>query len=68
MVAYVANKFGPGKEKFIDYIKESGISDKKNTAQAIWQVGKGDGVFLNLLNNDGSIKDFSFFKNWLSCK
>lgn len=40
---------------------EKAISDKLNTAQAIWQVGKGDGVFLDILNNDGTIKDFDFF-------
>lgn len=29
-----------------------------DSALAIWQVGKGDGVFLNILNEDGSVKDY----------
>jgi hypothetical protein len=33
-----------------------------------WQVGKGDGVFLDVLNNDGTIKDWDFLINWLQNK
>ena len=65
LVAYVAEEYGIGKEAFFDYVKEKSISDKDNTAQAIWQVGKGDGVYLDILNNDGSVKDWSFIKRWL---
>ncbi|WP_197282639.1 hypothetical protein [Bacillus sp. FJAT-18017] len=65
LVAYVAETFGPGKERFFRYIKESGISDEANTAQAIWQVGKGDGVYLDLLHDDGPIKDWEFFRRWI---
>ncbi|MCQ6282229.1 hypothetical protein [Bacillus sp. EB600] len=35
------------------------------TAQAIWQVGKGDGVYLGILTEDGSIKDWNFFAQWI---
>lgn len=66
LVAYVAEKFKPGKETFVDYVLRNGISDKPNSAQAIWQVGKGDGVYLDILNEDGSIKDRNFFAQWVS--
>ena len=64
LVAYVAETCGSGKDKFFKYIKDNNISDKDNTAQAIWQVGKGDGVYLNVLTEDGRIKDWDFIKNW----
>ena len=47
------------------YIKQSGISEKEKTAQAIWQVGKGDGVYLEVLNDDGSIQDWTFIMDWI---
>lgn len=65
LVAYVADNYGKGKEKFFEYIKKNNISDKDNSAQAIWQVGKGDGVYLGILNDDGTIKDWGFVKAWL---
>jgi hypothetical protein len=68
LVAYVAHTFGAGKEKFFQYVKNKGLSKKDNTAQAIWQVGKGDGVFLDILNDDGTIKNVEFIKNWINKK
>lgn len=65
LVAYVSENYGSGKEKFFQYIKDSGISDKPNTAQAIWQVGKGDGYYLGVLDDDGSVRDWEFFSDWL---
>jgi hypothetical protein len=65
LVAFVAENYGSGKKIFFDYIKSSGISDKDNTAQAIWQVGKGDGIYLGLLNIDGTVLDWSFFTSWI---
>ena len=41
------------------------ISDKPGSAQAIWQVGKGDGVYLGILNEDGMVKDWDFIKLWI---
>jgi hypothetical protein len=32
---------------------------------AIWQVGKSDGVFLGILNNDGTVKDWDFMNKWV---
>ena len=61
LVAYVAENYGKGKEKLTEYIFSNEISDKINSAQAIWQVGKGDGVYLGVLNNDGTVKDWEFF-------
>jgi hypothetical protein len=66
LLAYVAETFGAGKKKFFQYVKEKGISQKDNTAQAIWQVGKGDGIFLDILNDDGTIKDKAFIKKWIN--
>lgn len=66
LVAYVAETFGAGKKKFFQYVKENRISQKDNTAQAIWQVGKGDGVFLDILHDDGTIKDVEFIKKWIN--
>ena len=65
LVAYVSETYGKGKNRFFEYVKKSNISDKDNSAQAIWQVGKGDGVYLGILNDDGTIKDWEFIKSWL---
>jgi len=64
LVAYASEHYGVGKARFFQFIKEKGISEKDNVAQAIWQVGKGDGVFLDVLNEDGTIKDKDFFVKW----
>lgn len=65
LVAYVSETFGSGKAIFFQYVKDRGISRKDNTAQAIWQVGKGDGVFLDILHEDGTIKDIDFIRKWI---
>jgi hypothetical protein len=65
LVAYVAETLGPGKDMFFKYVKDVGISDKTNTAQAIWQVGKGDGVYLKVLNENGQVRDWHFMKKWI---
>lgn len=66
LVAYVAETFGGGKDTFCNYVLNNGISEKENSAGAIWQVGKGDGVYLGVLNNDGTIKDREFFVRWIN--
>lgn len=65
LVAYVSKIYGVGKEIFTEYIKNTNITDKDGSINAIWQVGKGDGVFLEILNEDGSIKDWNFIKQWV---
>jgi predicted house-cleaning noncanonical NTP pyrophosphatase (MazG superfamily) len=45
---------------------KNGITDKLNSAQAIWQIGKGDGTYLGVLNDDGSVRDWDFFKKWVN--
>lgn len=60
LVAYVAENYQPGKLAFFEYVMKNGITDKSNSAQAIWQVGKGDGTYLGVLNDDGSVKDWGF--------
>lgn len=65
LVAYVTETFGAGKRKFFEYVMDKGITDKENSAQAIWQVGKGDGVYLSILNEDGSVRDWEFMRKWI---
>jgi hypothetical protein len=65
LVAHVMENYGGGKSRFFQYIKESGISEKENSAQAIWQVGKGDGEYLEILFNDGTVRDWNFIAKWV---
>lgn len=65
LVAYVAETIGAGKDIFFKYIKNSGITDNGNSAQAIWQVGKGDGVYLQILQDTGKVKDWDFITKWV---
>ena len=65
LVAFVSETYGAGRDVFFKYIKDAGISDKDNSAQAIWQVGKGDGVYLNILHSSGLVKDWNFMKKWI---
>jgi hypothetical protein len=57
-----------GKNTFFNNIKISGILAKGNTSQAIWQVGKGDGVFLEIINEGGAVKDWEFLNRWVMGK
>jgi len=66
LVAYVANEFGVGKGIFEKYIFANQITEKINSVNAIWSVGKGDGVYLGVLNLDGSIKDNEFIEKWIA--
>ncbi|MEK3796953.1 hypothetical protein MHI18_01645 [Peribacillus sp. FSL H8-0477] len=66
LVAYVSENIGLGKDTFYHYVKIMGISDKPNSAQAIWQVGKGDGVYLGILNDNGTVRDWNFFTAWIN--
>lgn len=65
LVAYIAENYGKGRENFFEYVYNKKITEKQSSAQAIWQVGKGDGVYLDLLNNDGTVKDWNFFIRWI---
>jgi predicted house-cleaning noncanonical NTP pyrophosphatase (MazG superfamily) len=66
LVAYVSENHKPGKQAFIEYAMSNGITDKLNSAQAIWQVGKGDGTYLGVINDDGSVRDWDFFRKWVN--
>jgi predicted house-cleaning noncanonical NTP pyrophosphatase (MazG superfamily) len=66
LVAYVAENVKPGKQAFNEYVMNQGITDKPNSAQAIWQVGKGDGTYLGVLQEDGSVRDWDFFRKWVN--
>jgi hypothetical protein len=64
LIAYIAHNYDKGRARAFEWIFENGITGMLNSAQAIWQVGKGDGLYLGVLNEDGSIKDYDFFKKW----
>lgn len=66
LVGYVAQNIGVGKDIFFKYIIDEGISKKEKSAQAIWQVGRGDGVYLDILYQDGSIRDWEFMNKWVN--
>jgi len=66
LVAYVAHKYGVGKDIFTKYILDNEITTKINSVNAIWTVGKGDGVYLGILNEDGAIKDHDFIQKWIT--
>jgi len=68
LVAFVSETYGVGKEIFSKYVKDNDITDKDNSVNAIWQVGKGDGVYLDVLNYDGRVKDWEFFNKWINSK
>jgi hypothetical protein len=65
LVAYVSESYGEGQERFNEYIIEHKISNNIEDAQAIWEVGISDGVYLDLLNEDGTVNDWNFFKKWI---
>jgi predicted house-cleaning noncanonical NTP pyrophosphatase (MazG superfamily) len=65
IVAYVAENIGTGKDIFIEYCLNNGMAGKEGSANAIYQVGKGDGVYLNILNSDGTVKDWEFMHRWV---
>ena len=65
LVGYVSEKTDHSRSEFLNYIMKKGVTDKENSANAIWQVGKGDGFFLGILNKDGAIKDWNFIVEWI---
>ncbi|MGM0411000.1 MAG: hypothetical protein ACQEQF_09600 [Bacillota bacterium] len=68
LVAYTVENYGGGRKKFVEHILKTDITDKENSAQAIWQVGRGDGEYLEVLNKDGTVKDWDFFASWTGQK
>ena len=44
--------------------RERGSKHRNNSAQAIWQVGKDNGVYLKLLNDNGTVKDLRYTKGY----
>lgn len=65
IVAYVSEKIGVGRGVFENYCLKNGLAGTQNSAMAIYQVGKGDGVFLKILNEDGTVRDWEFMKQWI---
>ena len=65
-VAYVAHNYGVGRKVMEEYCRSVKITEKLNSVNAIYNVGKSDGIYLGLLNNDGTIKDKEFFREWIN--
>ncbi|MBU3126240.1 hypothetical protein [Clostridium tagluense] len=65
IVAYVSENIDIGKAAFIDYCLNNGMAGTGNSSNAIYQVGKGDGFFLRILNKDGTVRDWEFVKRWI---
>lgn len=66
IVAYVSENIDIGKDAFIDYCLNNGLAGTINSSNAIYQVGKGDGIFLEILNKDGTVKDWGFMDKWVN--
>lgn len=65
LVGYVAEEMGPGEEMVQEYCKLARITDKELSMKAIYNTGKGDGEYLGILNENGSIADWDFFEKWV---
>lgn len=64
-VAWIAQKYASGVTKFKETALELELGGTLNAVQNIWSVGHLDGLDLELLNDDGSVADWSFFNQWL---
>lgn len=62
LVAYFTENYSTDFTDFFIFTMDQGITNKGNSANAIWQVGKRDGAYLNILNRDRMIKDLDFIK------
>lgn len=47
------------------FYKEAGIEKNKSQINVIVNIGKSDGVFLNILDDKGRIIDFPYINKWL---
>ena len=63
LVAYVANEFGIGRGVFEKYIFDKQITEKINSVNAIWTVGKGDASILGFLIPMVPLKMLNFSKS-----
>lgn len=65
IVAYVSENIDASREEFIEYCLSKNMAGTRNSANAIYQVGKGDGVYLGILYEDGRVKDWDFMYRWV---
>jgi hypothetical protein len=66
IVAYVSENIDTGRQEFIDYCLSNKMAGTFNSANAIYTVGKGDGIYLGILNTDGTVRDWEFMKKWVN--
>jgi hypothetical protein len=65
IVAYVSENIDTGRDAFIEYCLNNEMAGTYNSANAIYMVGKGDGVYLRILNDDGTVRDWEFMNRWV---
>lgn len=65
IVAYVSENIDIGREAFIGYCLNNGMAGTYNSDNAIYMVDKGDGIYLRILNDDGTVRDWEFMYNWV---
>ncbi len=67
LIAYCADQ-SPGKplpEAVKLFYKKAGIVKKPYQINAIVNIGKGDGIFLGILDSEGNAADLVFMRKWL---
>lgn len=64
LVAYASQNGVYERPPFRAFLEKIGVKNE-GSRNAICQVGFGDGIYLQLLHQDGSIKDCDFFKQLL---
>lgn len=65
LVGFVAENLGCGEHLMGEYCKLAGITEKELYIKAIYNTGKSDGEYLEILNNDGTVADWDFFEKWV---
>ncbi len=68
LIAFYKSNYPADQYTFDQFIKESGISDKEGSANAIWSVGSQDGRYLGIFNDMNEIIDQEFISSWTGIK
>jgi len=64
-VAWIAEHYEGGRQTFLQIASDMHLAGTENSINAIWTVGRRDGMDLELLNNDGTVADWGFFRHWI---
>lgn len=66
LVAYIAETYGSGRPIFMGHLLPT-VSNE-GSRQVIRNVGLGHGIYLGILNSNGSMRDFNFFKRLIEIR